>query len=125
MSSTVLCAGSLQCRPRERIFGSWRPRNLDQHVVPTPHFSMTFPSILHLIFPTENSLHCTHHEGDDEDEGEGEADDEGDDAHHQERVDWADWAVRVRWGRRPEERGVEDEGPVGHQQEGRQDGDAH
>ena len=70
-----------------------------------------------MSFPTGNS--STNHEGDDEDEGQREADDEGDDAHHQERVG-ADWAV---WYGRPEERGVEDESPVGHEQEARQDGD--
>ena len=65
-----------------------------------------------------------YHEGDDEDEGQREADDEGDDAHHEERVRSAIVAVGVGGGRgRPEEGGVQDEGAVGHEQEAREDRD--
>ena len=62
----------------------------------------------------------THHEGNGEDEGQREADDEGDDADHEERVRFAPLGVG---GGRPEEGGVQDEGAVGHEQEARQDGD--
>ena len=66
-----------------------------------------------------------YHEGDDEDEGQREADDEGDDAHHEERVRSAIVGpVGVGGGRgRPEEGGVQDEGAVGHEQEAREDRD--
>ena len=70
-------------------------------------------------------IQSSNHEGNDEDEGQREADDEGDDAHHEERVRSAIVGPVGVGGGRPEEGGVQDEGAVGHEQEAREDRDDH